>query len=131
MSAEDTDDGLSDETITSIDEAAERLAEASSSGSSTLRRIARWFTIIAVSAPVVIGIIAAGAAVYFGYITPDLTVSGTVDISKPLQYLVWYWVALAAVTTTSFLLIALPGSFISGITSAVARIADSYQMERE
>lgn len=71
------------------------------------------------------------ASIYYGYITPDITLTATVDVGWVIEYLVMGIVALILIWSASMVLVALPGSFIAGTVGAVKTIADSYQLKRD
>jgi hypothetical protein len=71
------------------------------------------------------------ASVYYGYITPNITLTATVDVGWVIEYLVMGIVALILIWSASMVLVALPGSFIAGTVGALKTIADSYQLKRE
>jgi len=75
-------------------------------------------------------IVATVAAVYFGYVTPDVTVQATVNLSTPLTWLAHglvvvflLWTALQIVRVTGV-------GFWARVIDIVAEIADSYQRQR-
>lgn len=118
---------MTDDQIEAADEAGEQLEEASDSATRTTKWYARAFL------TVLIGVIIAGIAlsVYFGYFTPNITFVATINIGYVVEYVVIALAVIFVVFIASLVLIALPGEFISGTVSAVARIADAYELPTE
>jgi hypothetical protein len=74
--------------------------------------------------------VAAGlvAAVYFGYVTPDVDVVASVSIGWVLEYAVAGFVALFFFWTFAQVANIVGMGFISGVVGVVARIADNYEL---
>jgi len=71
------------------------------------------------------------ASVYFGYLTPDVTVTATLSVGWVLEYAVAGMVALFFLWTFAQVSNITGMAFISGVVGTVARIADNYELPRE
>ncbi|MEF8881996.1 MAG: hypothetical protein V5A34_05665 [Halapricum sp.] len=78
----------------------------------------------------VLPIVATIAAVHYGYVTPDVTVTATVDLTTPLDWLAkglvvvfLLWTALQIVRVTGV-------GFWARVADVAAEIADNYQRQR-
>lgn len=115
---------MPDTQIDQVDEAGEQLEDATEDVTHGTRWYARTYL------TVLFGLLVAGvvASVHFGLLTPNLTVTATVDVGYLLEYLAVGVVAIFLLWTAAMVLVALPGEFLSGVLSAAARIADAYEL---
>ena len=110
-----------------VDRAADNLGDAADSGGRTLRVYAALYLTV-----LFVGMAgAAAASVYFGFVSPSITVTAEVSVGWLLEYLAIGLVALFLVFTAAMVLLLLPGNFVSGTTRAIARIADAYEIPEE
>lgn len=107
-----------------VDEAAETLGDASNAGGSRIRFYAKLYLTVLFGG----ALLSLVVAVWTGIIDPSLSVSASVQIGWLVEYVLIGFAALFFVWTASMLLIALPGAFVSGAVSAIARIADAYEL---
>lgn len=126
MSASDIPDtDISDEEAEEIEEAGEGLAEASANTSSRLKWAARG-----VWTALVVGVIAALAlAIHFGYIDPNLTFNATVNVGYIVEGILLTVGAVIIVGLVTVLLIAMPGSFISAMTTFLVSVGQALSEE--
>ena len=110
--------------IDAVDDAGEHMEQADED----VTRGQRWYAKAYLTALFAVIIAGLTAAVYFGIVQPEFIITAEASIGWVLEYLVMGVVALFLLWTAAMILIALPGSFVSGIMSAVARIADAYEL---
>lgn len=114
----------SDEEFEQIDEAGNQLEEAGDSGGWPIRVYATLYLtgLIVAAAGVIVWLISSGT------LDPTIEVSASLNIGWLLEYAAIFFVGLFVFWTAAMVLIVLPGSIFGGLTSAIARIADSYQL---
>lgn len=122
MSAPDT--SLTDDEMEQIDEAGEAVEE----GVEGSGKGFKWYARLYITGFVLLLIGSLAGAIALDIIQPEIVVTATAEIGWIVEYVVAFLVAVFALWTVSMLLIALPGSFISGMISAIARIADAYEL---
>lgn len=116
----------SDDQISQVDEAASELEEAGQDVTNRTRRLARIYVVavfssvvVLLSLSVVTGIINIGTFTIVG---------GEVNLGTAFEWMVNGLVALFLFSVASAILISLPFTFWSRVLSAVARLADSYNI---
>ena len=102
-----------------IDEAAEGLEASDEDITSDTRSRAFW-VLVSFYGLALTGLV---AAVGFGYLSPSITVTATVDAGWVIEYLLAGLAGLLFVFLAASLLIWLPGSFMAGVVRAAYGIA--------
>lgn len=107
-----------------VDQAGEHLEEATEDVGRGLRWYAKAYLTVLFFG--IVGFFV--AALWVGFIDLNLTLTASVSVGWVVEYLIVAVAAVFVIWTAAMVLVALPGSFISGVVSAIARIADAYQM---
>ena len=115
---------MSTDDIDAADDAGDQIEDAADETTLHQRVFAKAW-VVAVAAVIVA---AAILAVRLGYVDPSITISASVDVGDELALLVRGLVVVFLAFTAIMALVAAPGSYVSAIISAAARIADNYQL---